>query len=226
MRKSIIGAVSIAVLLAATPAWADCVEDLQAYNETVTGREGYRVGLTPVMRDNLRQLRDSAYVLKNAGQEEACQAVVAAIKDMAENPPEQAAARPYDEWNTSEVERLKAAKSLDQVAGRLRADQIIGADIRNHENENLGEIEDIVLATAEDKNSYAIITHGGFLGMGEKQIAVPMNKLKVTSDKDVFVLNISEQRLENAPSFERGQFEQMADESWRRSNEEFFGTTE
>ncbi|MGF1609915.1 MAG: PRC-barrel domain-containing protein [Kiloniellales bacterium] len=228
MQRHIIGAASLAVILAvAAPAWADCVDDLRDYNKTVTDQEGYRVGLTPGLRDDLRQLRDSAYVLQSAGQEEACQEVVAAIKDMAENPPKQEnATENYEEWNTSEVERLKTAKSLDQAAGLLSADQIIGADIRNPQNEDLGEIDDIVLATAEGESSYAIITHGGFLGMGEKRIAVPMQKLKVTSDRDVFVLNMSEDRLESAPSFDRGQFDQIADESWRKSNEEFFSTTE
>jgi sporulation protein YlmC with PRC-barrel domain len=228
MKTSIIGAVSVAAIVAAaTPAWADCVEDLRDYNQTITEQEGYRVGMTPVLRDELRQLRDAAYVLQNAGQEEACQEVVAAIKDMTENPDEQAgAAANYEEWNTSEVERLKTAKSLDQAAGRLSADQIIGADIRNPQNENLGEIDDIVLAMAEGESSYAIITHGGFLGMGEKRIAVPMSKLKVTSDRDVFVLNMSEDRLEGAPSFERGQFDDVADESWRKSNDEFFSAAE
>jgi sporulation protein YlmC with PRC-barrel domain len=219
------GAASAAAIMAAAPAWADCTADLHDYDQTVTADNEYRVAMSSQMRGDLRQLRDSAFLLQRAGQEEACQEVVAAIKDMVENPEKTAEEVPaYEDWNAQEIERLKSAQSLDQLAGRMRAEEIIGSDIRNLKNEDLGEIDDILLATDENETSYAIVSHGGFLGLGEKQIAVPMRNLKVTEDKDVFVLDVTEEQLDNAPGFERGKFDEISDDAWRNKNDEYFGS--
>lgn len=224
MRRILLSTLSAASVLAAAPALAeDCQQALLDYNETAMSKENYRSTVTPGMQIEMRRLRDAAIILANAGQEEACHEVVVAIKDMAENP-EKTSEQLADaqEWNSQEVERLKAAKSLDQVNGQLRVEEVVGSDVRNKQNDELGEIDDILLATKEGDTSYAIVSHGGFIGIGEKQIAVPMDRLMVTADKDVFVLDVSEEQLESAPSFERGKFETISDESWRRANDEYF----
>ena len=224
MRNKFLYTVSAVVLLVSTPALAsECEKDLMAYNDEVSASDEYRPAMGARLRSDIRQLRDSARILSQAGQEEACVEVVNAIKEMVENPQEATGtATTYEEWQTGELERLKNAQSLDEVPGQLRAEEIIGSDIRNFENEDLGEIEDLLIETKEGKTSYAIVSHGGFLGLGDKQIAIPLQNLKVTEDKDVFVINASEEQIEEAPSFERGAFETTADESWRKKNEAYF----
>jgi len=223
MKKTLLAAVSSIAVLAALPAWADCEADLRDYNEKISASDEQRAGMSARMRSDIRQLRDSARLLQQAGQEGACQEVVAAIKEMVENPKQASTGSPdYESWNTEEKERLKSAQSLGQLSGRMRAEEIIGSDVRNPENNDLGEIDDILLATAEGETSYAIISRGGFLGLGEKQIAVPLHTLKVTGDKDVFVLNVTEPQLENAPSFERGKFGDVADDAWRKKNNAYY----
>ena len=223
MKKILLSAASAVVLLAATPAWADCTADLQDFNKELSAGDDYRATVTPRLRADVRQLRNSAYLLEQAGQTEACDEVVAAIKDMVNNPKETTEkASDQENWNKTEIERLKSAQSLDQLAGRMRAEEIIGSDIRNLENKDLGEIDDILMATSKEDSSYAIISHGGFLGLGAKQVAVPIRELKVTTDKDIFVLNISEEQIESAPSFERGKFDAIADDAWRKENDTYF----
>jgi sporulation protein YlmC with PRC-barrel domain len=224
MRKILLTTAVAGTALLSAPAFAEeCAQALRDYNETVMSEEGYRQSIAPGQQADLRQLRDAALILSNAGQDEACNEVVAAIKDIAEQSRE-AAEQPADaeEWQSRQVERLKTAKSLDEMTGQLRAEEIIGSDVRNMENSELGEIEDILLATKEGDSSYATVSHGGFIGLGEKQIAVPMKQLMVTEDKDTYILNVSEETLENAPSFERGEFDAISDEKWRRANDEYF----
>jgi len=219
-----VAAVAAVAAVFAAPALAqDCSQSLRDYNETMMSEEGYRRGVAPRLQAELRQLRDAAHILDQAGEEDACGAVVAAIKDMVETSREAAGeAADAEEWRSREIERLKTAKTLGQVAGQMRAEEIIGSDVRNMENSDLGEIEDVLLATKEGESSYAIVSHGGFIGLGEKQIAVPMKHLMVTEDRDTFVLDVSEGQLDNAPSFERGEFDKIADEKWRRANDEYF----
>lgn len=220
---SVTAVVVVAAGLAGPALAQDCSQSLRDYNETMMSEEGYRRGVAPGLQADLRQLRDAAHILDQAGQEDACGAVVAAIKDMVETSREAAEeAADAEEWRSREIERLKTAKTLEQVAGQMRAEEIIGSDVRNMENSDLGEIEDVLLATKEGESSYAVISHGGFIGLGEKQIAVPMKHLMVTEDRDTFVLDVSEGQLDNAPSFERGEFDKIADEKWRRANDEYF----
>jgi sporulation protein YlmC with PRC-barrel domain len=79
--------------------------------------------------------------------------------------------------------------------------RIIGTDVRNQQGERLGQIEDITLKQDGSIN-YAVITHGGFLGMGGNQVAVPWDRLQVNAQQERIVLNVSRQQLEQAPRFE------------------------
>ncbi len=228
MKTKLMMAVSAGALLLASPAFAaECADDLMAYNNEIMADNNYRARIDTGMRSQIRQLRNSANILQQAGQEEACQEVVAAIREMVENP-ERSADKTvtYETWQTTEVERLKGAKSLQEVSGQLRAEDIIGSDIRNYQNEELGEIEDLLIETKEGKTSYAIISHGGFLGLGDKQIAVPLDKLKVTEDNEVFVLKATEEQLEGAPSFERSSQDHFMDETWLQTNKKYFDTVD
>ena len=106
----------------------------------------------------------------------------------------------------------------------LRADELIGRDIRNMENEDLGEVDDVVVATSDAGTSYAIVAYGGFLGIGEEQVAVPLSSLRLTESRDVLVLDISEDAFEAAPRFERDDMSSLNDPTWAESNQAYFDT--
>lgn len=78
-----------------------------------------------------------------------------------------------------------AVTSPAQSAGDFRTSKLIGTDIFNNANENIGEIQD-VLVKADGSATGVILSVGGFLGMGERYVSVPMAKLTISrnSDKD------------------------------------------
>jgi len=55
----------------------------------------------------------------------------------------------------------------------IRGNTFIGADVQNPQGQNLGDIKDIVIDRASGRMAYAVVSFGGFLGMGEKLFAVP-----------------------------------------------------
>ena len=76
-----------------------------------------------------------------------------------------------------------SAGSHEKMAlkGNWRASKLMGLDVYNEANEKLGDINELIL----DKNgkvSAVVIGVGGFLGMGEHDIAVPMDKLKFVEE--------------------------------------------
>src|SRR6185295_20340683 len=97
----------------------------------------------------------------------------------------------------------------------VKGNTFIGADVRNLQGENLGDIKDIVIDRASGRIVYAVVSFGGFLGLGEKLFAVPWSAFsQSTEHKDTFVLAIDKERLKNAPGFDHNNWPQMASREW------------
>ena len=109
--------------------------------------------------------------------------------------------------------------------GLMGADTLIGNNVYNHKDENLGDIKEIMLDMRSGKVSYAVLAFGGFLGMGEKLFAVPWDALTLDTTNKRFVLNVEKDRLSNAPGFDKDNWPDMAEEAWAREVHSFYGTT-
>ncbi len=96
----------------------------------------------------------------------------------------------------------------------LSATTLIGDNITNPQKENLGDLKDLMLDTANGKISYAVVSFGGVLGMGDKLFAVPWNALTVDHANKNLVLNVSKDRLKDAPGFDKNNWPNFADPSF------------
>jgi sporulation protein YlmC with PRC-barrel domain len=122
---------------------------------------------------------------------------------------------------------VAAQQSTDEqgMSSRVhRASQMIGAEVENSQGEELGKIEDIVIDPADNRVAYAVLSFGGFLGLGEKYFAIPWNALQHRGeDKDTVVLNVDKERLENAPGFNKNDWPDMANRSWGKEIHAYYG---
>ena len=75
------------------------------------------------------------------------------------------------------VTASQAAGSKMMLKGNWRASKLMGLDVYNEANEKLGDINELILGK-DGKINAVVIGVGGFLGMGEHDIAVSMDKLK------------------------------------------------
>jgi hypothetical protein len=71
--------------------------------------------------------------------------------------------------------------NVSGVSSGWRATKIIGATITNEANEKVGTVDDLIVSRT-DRIPYAIVSVGGFLGMGDKLVAVPMANLQFSMD--------------------------------------------
>lgn len=103
----------------------------------------------------------------------------------------------------STTEQTASADSFYQLqTGDMRASRLIGMTVYNDANENIGDINEIVLRP-DGKVAAVIIGVGGFLGLGERDVAVPFDQVKMTADGDNTRLTtvLSRDSLTNAPAW-------------------------
>jgi PRC-barrel domain len=89
-----------------------------------------------------------------------------------------------------------------------------GDDVVNSAGDSIGKIEAIMLDVGSGRIAYAVLSFGGFLGMGSKLFAIPWSAFTLDAPDKRFLLDISKERLENAPGFDKDHWPSMADRSW------------
>jgi sporulation protein YlmC with PRC-barrel domain len=106
----------------------------------------------------------------------------------------------------------------------MGAETLVGNDVFNRKGEDLGDIKEIMLDTASGNVRYAVLSYGGFLGMGDKLFAVPWNALRLDTENKRFELNVEKDRLESAPGFDKDDWPDMANQSWVNEIHSYYGT--
>ena len=105
----------------------------------------------------------------------------------------------------------------------ISGDKVDGTAVYNGAGERLGDVHDVMIDKVSGRVAYAIMSFGGFLGMGNKLFAVPWSSLKLDGHEHKFVLDVAKDRLEKAPGFDKEHWPDMADESWGRSIYKYYG---
>jgi sporulation protein YlmC with PRC-barrel domain len=118
-------------------------------------------------------------------------------------------------------------KSYDEKGPGPRlmgADTLIGDDVYNHQDENLGDIKEIMLDINNGRIAYAVLSFGGFLGIANKLFAVPWSALTLDTANKRFLLKVDKERLESAPGFDKDNWPDMADPTWQNTIHSYYGT--
>src|SRR5665811_345118 len=96
----------------------------------------------------------------------------------------------------------------------LSASYLKGDKVVNHKGEDLGKIEEIMLDLDRGRIAYAVLSFGGFLGMGDKLFAIPWSALALDTVEKRFILNVDKELLKRAPGFDKDHWPNMADQVW------------
>ena len=107
----------------------------------------------------------------------------------------------------------------------LAASTLTGDSVQNTAGETLGTVDEIMIDIASGKVAYAVLSFGGFLGMGSKLFALPWSTLRVDQDQKRFILDIDKTKLENAPGFDKEHWPDMLDNTWRNEIFRYYGAT-
>ena len=106
----------------------------------------------------------------------------------------------------------------------MAADTLEGDKVRNAAGEDVGKIEHIMLDVSTGRVAYAVLSFGGFLGMGDKLFAIPWRALTLDTKEKCFVLDAGKEHLKRAHGFDKDHWPSMADETWARSVHTYYGS--
>lgn len=236
--KVILTVVSL-IALGVTDAMADCQIADAKLEEAILKSPNLRGPANRQAVRDLRSLRDAAFTLRSYGRHDDCERLLANIRELVSGPSmsslgdndeeeaeKQIAARePMVQRGGQRGRRdIKGAKPLiriDELSPGLRADEIIGVEVRSSDDKIVGEVRNIVFGT-KDRRDYAIVASGGFFTPGKDSIVVPIKSLKVTQGRETFFLPLSKQAITSVPLMPDQEYKWLSDQSWRARNDALF----
>ena len=106
----------------------------------------------------------------------------------------------------------------------LSASTLDGNDVQNLKGESLGTIKDLMINLHDGKIAYAVLSFGGFLGMGDKLFAIPWDQIRIDQNNKCCVLDIDKARLEKAPGFDKDHWPKAGETTYLTEVYEFYKT--
>jgi sporulation protein YlmC with PRC-barrel domain len=88
--------------------------------------------------------------------------------------------------------------------GVVPASKIIGEMVVNRQSENVGKIIELVIDAKKNRILYAVLSFGGFMGVGNKLFAMPWEAFEFSATENKLILNVDKEKLKTAPGFEKG----------------------
>ncbi len=237
--KPLLAAVLLGVL-GATPTLAECQIADAKLEEAILQKPELRGPENRQAVKDLRSLRDAAFTLWSYGRHADCERLMANIRELIAGPnmsslgdndeeaaEEQLAAKdPKVQRGAKKGRReekdAKPLVSVDELPLGLRADQIMGAEVRSSDDNIVGEVRNVVFGT-KDHRDYAIVASGGFFTPGKDSIVVPMRSLKVSQERDSFFLPIANAEVRSVPLMPDQDYKWLSDDAWRNRNDALFG---
>ena len=119
-----------------------------------------------------------------------------------------------------------ASKNTAEKYGVVSASKIIGEAVINRQNETLGKIHELVIDAKEGRLAYAVLSFGGFMGMGNKLFALPWKAFEFAKTENKLILNVDKEKLKTAPGFEKDdKWPDFSDTLWGESIYNYYDYT-
>ena len=107
----------------------------------------------------------------------------------------------------------------------LSATAIIGNKVVNAKGEQLGSIKELMIDLDDGQIAYVVLSFGGFLGLGDKLFAIPLEALTFDTEEHTVILDLNKEVLRNAPGFDKDHWPDNAqyEAGWLLDIYEYYG---
>ncbi|PLQ00481.1 photosystem reaction center subunit H [Cupriavidus pauculus] len=104
----------------------------------------------------------------------------------------------------------------------MAASSLDGTKVYSSDDEHVGEIKEIMIDVQSGRVAYAVLTTGGFLGIGDTLHAIPWGALVMDTDVECFRIGVTAQRIKDAPGFNKDNWPLMADPQWATAVHQYY----
>jgi sporulation protein YlmC with PRC-barrel domain len=105
----------------------------------------------------------------------------------------------------------------------LRSQALFEYRVKSPQGEDLGKIEEVIIDMEVGRVAYAVLSFGGFLGLGNKWVPVPWDAVVLRPAEKVLLLNIDKDKLQKAPNFEGTTLPELANRQWGAVIHTYYG---
>ena len=107
-----------------------------------------------------------------------------------------------------------SAAATDETSRLISSTKVHGTAVYNRQGERLGTVASFMVDKRSGQVAYAIMSFGGFLGMGQSCHPLPWHVLTYDTDQDGYVVDLDRDRLSAAPSYGEGESPNWGDQAW------------
>lgn len=108
----------------------------------------------------------------------------------------------------------------------MPASSLSGNYVKNAQGDNLGHVKEIMVDIEYNRVAYYVLSFGGLMGMGDKLFAIPPEVLRRNVNDNSFTLDVSKDILKNTQGFNKENWPDMADSSFRSTLYKHYGVEE
>lgn len=104
-------------------------------------------------------------------------------------------------------------EKVNETSSLIAGGKVSGTNVFNTTGDNIGEIDDVMIDKRSGKVAYAVMSFGGFLGIGQDYHPLPWQLLKYDTNLGGYVVNVGRDELEKAPVYPKSEWGDRAVET-------------
>ncbi len=105
----------------------------------------------------------------------------------------------------------------------ISADKVEGTAVYNREGDKLGSIHTVMIDKVSGKVAYAVMSFGGFLGIGDRYYPLPWDVLTYDTSQGGYVVDRDQSMLEGAPTYGTSETPNWGDPGWNQQVHDYYG---
>ena len=114
--------------------------------------------------------------------------------------------------------------ATDESSSLISSDKVEGTAVYDRGGEKLGSIHSVMIDKISGKVAYAVMSFGGFLGMGDSYHPLPWHVLTYDTGQGGYVVDLDRNKLEGAPTYGTSETPNWSDRRWGQQVHDYYGT--
>ena len=113
--------------------------------------------------------------------------------------------------------------ATDESSSLISSDKVEGTAVYDRRGEKLGSIHSVMIDKISGKVAYAVMSFGGFLGMGDSYHPLPWHVLTYDTGQGGYVVDLDRNKLEGAPTYGTSETPNWSDRRWGQQVHDYYG---